>query len=157
MSDVVAELKRHPFLTGMSAEHYAMLAPLASYAEFPANAILFPEGDTRHEFFLLISGRVSIELVSQGQTLRVDALSAGTAFGWSAVLLGRGKHFQARAIEPVSVLVMRGIEVLALCHSEPKFGVDLMHRLLGLVSGRLQAERIKVLDSFWPVAKRAGA
>jgi CRP-like cAMP-binding protein len=157
MSDVKTEVQKHPFLAGMPAEHHALLASLGRYAEYPANAVLFPEGDTRHEFFLLIGGRVALELVAQGQTLRIETLSPGTAFGWSAVLLGRGKHFQARALEPVTALVFPGVEVLAACHRDPKFGVDLMHRLLGLVSSRLQAERIKVLDSFWPVAKKAGA
>jgi CRP-like cAMP-binding protein len=157
MSDVNVEVQRHPFLKDMPADHHAMLARLARYAEFPANAVLFPEGDKRGEFFLLISGRVALEIMSQGQALRIDTLEAGTALGWSAVLLGRGKHFQARALEPVRTLVFPGAEVLALCHREPKFGVDLMHRLLGLVSRRLQAERTKVLDSFSPISKRAGA
>lgn len=157
MSDVNVELQRHPFLAGMPPEHYALLGRLGRYAEFPVNAILFAEGDRRGEFFLLIAGRVALEIVSQGQTLRIETLEAGTALGWSAVLLGRGKHFQARALEPVRALVFPGTEVLAACHAEPKFGVDLMHRLLGLVSSRLQAERVKVLDTYWPVAKRAGA
>jgi CRP/FNR family cyclic AMP-dependent transcriptional regulator len=157
MSDVTVELHRHPFLAGMPPEHYALLGRLARYAEFPANAVLFPEGDERHEFFLLIAGRVALEILSQGQALRIDTLEPGTALGWSAVLLGRGKHFQARALEPVKALVFPGIAVLAACHKEPKFGVDLMHRLLGLVSSRLQAARIRVLDTYWPVAKKAGA
>ena len=157
MSDVSVELQRHPFLAGMPPEHYALLARMGRYAEFPANAILFAEGDRRGEFYLLISGRVALEIVSQGQSLRIETLEAGTALGWSAVLLGRGKHFQARALDPVQALVFPGAEVLATCHAEPKFGVDLMHRLLGLVSSRLQAERVKVLDTYWPVAKRAGA
>ena len=157
MSDVNLEMQRHPFLAGMPPEHFATLARLARYAEFPANAVLFPEGDERHEFFLLIAGRVALEIVSQGQTLRIDTLEPGTALGWSAVLLGRGKHFQARALDPVKALVLQGREVLAACHREPAFGVDLMHRLLGLVSRRLQAERVKVLDTYWPVAKKAGA
>jgi CRP-like cAMP-binding protein len=157
MSDVIAELQRHPFLTGMPPEHYAQLGRLGHYAEYPANAVLFAEGDRRGEFFLLISGRVALEILSQGQSLRIETLDAGTALGWSAVLLGRGKHFQARALEPATALVFPGNEVLAACHAEPKFGVDLMHRLLGLVSSRLQAERVKVLDTYWPVAKRAGA
>ncbi len=157
MNDVKVEVQRHPFLAGMPPENVAILAGLARYAEFPANSILFPEGDTRQEFFLLISGRVALELVAQGQTLRIETLEPGTALGWSAVLLGRGKHFQARALEPVRSLVFPGVEVLAACHREPKFGVDMMHRLLGLVSSRLQAERIKVLDTYWPVAKKAGA
>ena len=157
MSDVLLELRRHPFLAGMPEAHYAKLARLGRYAEFPANAILFPEGDERHEFFLLIAGRVALEIVSHGQTLRVDTLAAGAALGWSAVLLGRGKHFQARALDPVAALVFPGAEVLAACHDDTAFGVDLMHRLLGLVSSRLQAARLKVLDSYWPVAKKAGA
>ena len=157
MSDVNVELQRHPFLAGMPPEHRAILAGLARYIEFPAGAILFAEGDTRQEFFMLISGHVALEIVAQGQSLRIETLEPGTALGWSAVLLGRGKHFQARALEPVQALVFPGVEVLAACHREPKFGVDLMHRLLGLVSRRLQAERIKVLDTYWPVAKKAGA
>jgi CRP/FNR family transcriptional regulator, cyclic AMP receptor protein len=157
MSDVSVEVQRHPFLAGMPPEHYAVLSRLARYADYPANAILFPEGDETHEFFLVIAGRVALEIVAQGQALRIDTLEPGTALGWSAVLLGRGKHFQARALEPVQALVFPGVEVLAACHREPKFGVDLMHRLLGLVSRRLQAARIRVLDTYWPVAKKAGA
>ncbi len=157
MTDLLGELQRHPFLKGMSPEHCAVLAPLARHEQYPAQAILFAEADKRQEFFLLVAGRVALEIVAQGQTLRIETLEPGTAFGWSAVLLGRGKHFQARALEPVTALVLQGAEVLAACHREPHFGVDLMHRLLGLVSSRLQAERIKVLDTYWPVAKKAGA
>jgi hypothetical protein len=32
-----------------------------------------------------------------------------------------------------------------------------MRRLLGVVSERLQATRVQVLDMYWPDAKRAGA
>jgi CRP/FNR family transcriptional regulator, cyclic AMP receptor protein len=157
MSDVMSDLKRHPFVAGMRPEHWAKLGGLARRAEFPANAVLFPEGDERHEFFLLIAGHVALEVVSHGQTLRVDTLGPGAALGWSSVLLGRGKHFQARALEPVSTLVFPGVELLAACHDDTDFGFELMHRLLSVVSARLQAARVKVLDTYWPVAKKAGA
>lgn len=157
MSDVKTELERHPFLAGMPPKHYSTLAALGRYVEFPANAVLFAEGDTRHEFFLLIAGRVALEIVAQGQSLRIDTLEPGTALGWSAVLLGRGKHFQARALEPVTALVFPGLSVLGACTADPEFGFDLMRRLLELASRRLQAERVKVLDQYWPVAKKAGA
>jgi len=157
MSDVMLELQRHPFVAGMRPEHWAILERLARRIEFPAAAILFPEGDERHEFFLLIAGRVALEIVSHGQSLRVDTLGPGAALGWSSVLLGRGKHFQARALEPVTALVFPGAEVLAACHKDTNFGFEMMHRLLSVVSMRLQAARVKVLDTYWPVAKKAGA
>jgi CRP/FNR family transcriptional regulator, cyclic AMP receptor protein len=157
MSDVMLDLQRHPFVAGMRPEHCARLGRLARRIEFPANAILFPEGDERHEFFLLIAGRVALEVLSHGQAMRVDTLDAGAALGWSSVLLGRGKHFQARALEPVTALVFPGIEVLAACREDTEFGFEMMHRLLDVVSRRLQAARVRVLDTYWPVAKKAGA
>jgi CRP-like cAMP-binding protein len=157
MNDLTSELQRHPFAAGMRAEHCAKLAGLGRSARFEAGAILFPEGDTRHEFFLLIFGRVALELCSHGEAVRVDTLEPGTALGWSSVLLNRGKLFQARALEPVMALVFPGVEVLAACRADTAFGFEMMYRLLDVVSRRLQVARIKVLDSHWHVAKKAGA
>ena len=100
---------------------------------------------------------MALELLSHGQVMRIDALGPGAALGWSSVLLGRGKHFQARALEPVAALVFPGVEVLAACREDTDFGFEMMHRLLSVVSTRLQAARVKVLDTYWPVAKKAGA
>lgn len=157
MSDILLDLQRHPFLAGMRAQHVAVLAGLARRVDFPAGAILFSEGDEQHEFFLIGAGRVALELLPQGQPVRVDTLEPGAALGWSAVLLGRGKHFQARALEPVSAFVLPGVDVLAAARADPEFGFELMYRLLEVVSRRLQAARLKVLDAHWPVARRAGA
>ncbi len=157
MTDLMPDVQRHPFAAGMRPEHCAKLGGLARRVEFPANAILFPEGDERHEFFLLITGRVALEIVSHGQAVRVDTLEPGAALGWSSVLLNRGKFFQARALEPVTALQFQGVALLGACHDDAAFGFEMMRRLLEVVSRRLQVARVKVLDSYWPVAKKAGA
>lgn len=157
MSDVTIDLQQHPFAAGLSPQHCARLGALGRRAEYPSGAILFPEGDERQEFFLLLDGCVALETVAQSVTVRVDTLEPGAAFGWSAVLLGRGKHFQARALEPVAALVFPGLEVLAACRDDKAFGFEILYRLLGIVSRRLQAARVKVFDSYWIVAKKAGA
>jgi CRP-like cAMP-binding protein len=100
---------------------------------------------------------VALEIVSEGVAHRVHTLSAGDELGWSAVLMGQGKYFQARALEQVGALAFDGRELLALCESEPAFGFKLMHRLLGVVAERLQATRLQLLDTYWPVAHKAGA
>ena len=43
----------------------------------PLKRVIFQEGDPKHEFFLLLSGRVSLEMLVQGKTLRVHTLEAG--------------------------------------------------------------------------------
>jgi CRP/FNR family cyclic AMP-dependent transcriptional regulator len=93
----------------------------------------------------------------QDKTLRVHTLEEGDELGWSAVLMGGGKRFQARALEPVHALAFDGYKLLDTCRSDHFFGYKIMHRLLGVVSERLQAARLQVLDTYSPIAKRAGA
>lgn len=150
-------VQRHPFAQGLTPEHCATLASLARHVTFPADTLIFQEGDERHEFFLLLSGRVALELMAQGKALRVHTLEGGDELGWSAVIVGRGKHFQARALEPVAALAFDGYTLLERCRADTGFGYKIMHRLLGVVSERLQAARLQVLDMHSPIAKRAGA
>ena len=104
-----------------------------------------------------MTGLVALEIEAPGHTLRVQTLFAGDELGWSALLMGSGKHFQARALERVEALAFDGAELLAACKEDAAFGFALMHRLLGVVAERLQATRLQVLDMYSPVAARAGA
>ena len=67
-----------------------------------------------------------------------------------------GKHFQARALAPVSALAFEGEQLLASFKSDPEFGLAFMLRLMGVVSERLRATRLQLLDMYSPVAKAAG-
>ena len=150
-------LARHPFTTGMGGPAIEKLATLARAVGFARNEVIFREGDDCHDFYLVLSGRVALEIVSDGVPHRVHTLSAGDELGWSAVLMGQGKYFQARALEQVHALAFEGGDLLTLCERDPAFGYKLMHRLLGVVAERLQATRLQLLDMYWPVAHRAGA
>jgi CRP-like cAMP-binding protein len=154
---VLSAVQQHPFTQGLTPEHCATLATLARRTSFGKNEIIFREGDPKHEFFLLLTGRVALEMAVQDRTLRVHTLEAGDELGWSAVLMGGGKRFQARALEPVEALAFDGYKLLDTCRTDNSFGYKIMHRLLGVVSERLQAARLQVLDMHSPIAKKAGA
>jgi CRP-like cAMP-binding protein len=154
---ILAAVQKHPFAQGLTPEHCATLASLARPTSFAQGDMIFREGDERHEFFLLLSGRVALEMMAQGKALRVHTLEGGDELGWSSVIVGRGKLFQARALEPVEALAFDGYALLERCRADTGFGYKIMHRLLGVVSERLQAARLQVLDMYSPIAKRAGA
>ena len=100
---------------------------------------------------------MALEMIAQGQALRVHTLEPGDELGWSSVLSGRGKFYQARALEPVEAIRFDGHVLLEKCRSDNGFGYKIMHRLVGVVSERLQAARLQVLDMYSPIARRAGA
>jgi CRP-like cAMP-binding protein len=159
MSDpaILAAIQQHPFSQGLTPEHCATLAALGSRVTYGQDAIIFAEGDQRQEFFFLVKGRVALEMIAQGRALRVHTLEAGDELGWSSVLSGRGKFYQARALEPVETIRFDGRELLEKCRSDNAFGYKIMHRLVGVVSERLQAARMQVLDMYSPIARKAGA
>ena len=154
---ILAAIQQHPFSQGLTPEHCATLASLGSRVNYGKEEIIFAEGDERHEFFFLVKGRVALEMLAQGKALRVHTLEPGDELGWSSVLSGRGKFYQARALEPVETIRFDGYELLERCRADTGFGYKIMHRLVGVVSERLQAARMQVLDMYSPIAWKAGA
>jgi len=150
-------LQKHPFVAEFRPEHTARLAALARQVHFDADQVIFHEGDEFSVFYLLGDGMVALELEAPGHVLRVQTLYAGDELDWSAVLPHAGKHFQARALTPVAALAFEGEQLLASFKADPEFGLAFMLRLMGVVSERLRATRLQLLDMYSPVAKRAGA
>jgi len=156
--DMVAALRSHPFDKEFTPEQVGKLAGLAREVHFARDEIVFREGGESHDFYLIIEGRVALEIeVPNHANVRVQTLAAGDEFGWSAVLMGQGKYFQARALEAVTALAFDGQALLGACKADPAFGYAFIYRMLEVVSERLQATRLQVLDHYSPIAKRAGA
>lgn len=154
--NLLSVLHRHPFVTGFTPAHTEKLASLARQETFEKDQVIFHEGDLYSVFYLIGEGMVALELEMPGHLLRVQTLYAGDELDWSAVLPHSGKHFQARALSHVSALAFEGDQLLAAFKADPEFGMAFMLRLMGVVSERLRATRVQLLDMYSPVAKRAG-
>lgn len=150
------ELHHHPFVADFSAAHLARLAALAKPVQFEAGQVIFREGDDYSVMYLLGSGMVALELEVPGQLLRVQTLYAGDVFDWSALLPHAGKHFQARALDAVAAQAFEGGELLAAFDADPQFGLVFLLRLMSVVSERLRATRLQLIDIYSPEARRAG-
>jgi CRP-like cAMP-binding protein len=155
-TNLSALLQKHPFVEEFHPEHIDKLRGLGREVRFAADQVIFKEGDDTHDFYLIVSGRVALEMQEPDHVLRVQALGAGDELGWSSVLMGRGKYFQARALEPTEALAFDGVALLDLCRRDTAFGFAFMYRMLGVVSERLQATRLQLHDMHSPKARRAG-
>ena len=150
-------LESHPFAAELRPEHRERLAAMAKQVHFAPNQVIFHEGDRYSVLYLLVEGMVALELEVPDYVLRVQTLYAGDVFDWSAVLRHQAKHFQARALDQVTALAIEGEDLLATFKDDPEFGNAFLLRLMGVVSERLRATRVQLLDMYSPVAKRAGA
>lgn len=143
-------LRMHPFVDEFRPQHIEKLNSLAREVHFERGQTIFRQGEECNQFFLIVSGKVALEITAPGRTFLVQTLGSGDELGWSSMLMHGGKHFQARVVEPVEALAFQGEELLRACRDDPAFGFALMHRMLGVVSERLQVTRLQLLDIYSP-------
>jgi CRP-like cAMP-binding protein len=148
-------LRSHPFLEGMSDAELSTLAALAVQVRFAKDQMIFREGDESSYFYLLLDGKVALEVPSPGRTIRIATLGRDDELGWSSVLTPARKHFQARALEAVRAVAFDGPRLLACCEQDCRLGYDIMRRVLGVVAERLTATRMQLLDIFSPTGVKA--
>lgn len=149
-----AVLRDHPFFEGLDAEHLDKLVPLSREVHFERGYVIFQEGDQSDAFFLLTNGKVAIEVVGPTHTHRVQTLEGGEELGWSALMPGGGKQFQARALSAVKAVSIDAAAMRKLCDEDAVFGRSIAKRMLGVVASRLQATRLQLLDLYAPRSQK---
>jgi CRP-like cAMP-binding protein len=143
-------LREHPFLEGLKPNYVQKMAEMALEVQFARDQVVFKEGDESSLFFLLVSGRVALEISAPGRIVRVQTLGEGDELGWSSLLAQGARTFQARSLEPVRAIAFDSTRLRRACEQDPSFGYDLTQRLLKVVAGRLQATRLQLLDVYAP-------
>lgn len=139
------------FFSGLAPEYIEFLAQHAKRRKLANDEILFRHGDKALHFYLVLSGKLSIEVAAiEGPALTLQTLQPGAVVGWSWLIPPYEWHFQARAEAPTEVLELAGTEILARCEQEPRLGYELLKRFSGLMSERLQFARRKMMDEWKP-------
>lgn len=136
-----------PFLKSLPPAVQATLLENATTVRYPPGAIIFRQGDPANRFFLVEEGQVSLEACSPRHAeVPVQTLRPGDALGWSWLFEPFTWNFQARAVDPVTLLTMDAAHLLRLSNEDHDFGYELMKRLARVVICRLQATRRRLVE-----------
>lgn len=149
IQDFIQTTQGQDVLEGFEPQDLERLAALASEVRFKRDHIVFREGENHGYFYLIIDGSVVLEITAGGHPMSLQTLHGGDAMGWSSLVdpLG-GAHFEARALTPVRALAFQGAQLRAACEIDPAFGYRMMKALLTLVTERLDASRLQLVDMY---------
>lgn len=153
MADAATEeiLAGNRFFGGLAPEYLAYLAERCERNRLGKDEVLFRHGDKARYFYLVLSGRLNVEVAAiEGPALELQALEPGAVVGWSWLIPPYRWHFQARAEAPTEVLEFDGAAILERCEQDPKLGYELLKRFSALMSERLQFARRKMMDEWKP-------
>ena len=147
MGQVALEVLRGlPFVEDMEPRHIDILAAMAKEVGFEQDQIIFREGDTNKQFYIVLSGQVALEITTHSGVVRVLTVYDGSELGWSFMLSKTGRHFRARALDRVRALLFQGDALQKACEEDAVFGNRLTRRVLRVVSDRLAATRKRLAD-----------
>ena len=145
-------LSAHPFLAGIDEQHLERLSYWSRKAVFHAGTRLFNEGSKADRFWLIREGEVRLDTRlagegEQGHEVFVETIGPGRVLGWSWLFPPYRWRFGATAISSVLAMEFDAAGVRGLCDSDPALGYDLTRRFMSIVTNRLHATRMRLLDA----------
>ncbi len=142
-------LAAHPFLKDLAVEHLDVIVGCASNVRFGEGEYLCHEGDQASKFYILRTGRVTVEFRMPGRgALTIQTLSEGDILGWSWLFPPYRWHFDACATELVRAIALDGECLRKKCENDPRLGYELLKRFSNILEQRLQAMRFQFLDVY---------
>jgi CRP-like cAMP-binding protein len=146
-----ALMKEHPFFEGWSAEALELIAGCASNERFPAGRTIVREGAPADKFFLIRHGTVAQEIRVPGKDpLIIETLNEGDILGWSWIVPPYRWTFDARALELVRAISLDATCLRAKCEEDHSLGYDFYQRIVPVISRRLKAVRLRLVDMYAP-------
>jgi len=142
-------IKQHPFFAEMPEKHLEFIAGCAKNVAFPELHTIFHEGDPANEFYFIREGLVAVELVipHRGATT-IQTVSEGEILGWSWASPPYRWHFGARTLQRTRALLFDAKCLRTKCDNDHDLGYELLSRFMGVVSARLDATRLQLLDIY---------
>jgi CRP-like cAMP-binding protein len=141
-------LAEHSFFHGLPPGDLRFIAACAKNVSFKAGEIIFREGEEADQFYLIRQGKVSIEVATPRGPAQIQTIGAGDALGWSWLIPPYRWRFDARVIEPTLAFALDGRCLRGKCDDEPRLGYELLKRIAAIITERLRATRLQMLDVY---------
>ena len=139
------------FFSVLDNEYLDLLSGKAKERRIDAGKIVFRQGEHAGTFYLLLSGRITVEIPSvYGPSIEIQNLGAGQILGWSWLISPYQWEFQAKTLEDSVLLEFDGKSILEDCENNPRFGYKLLSSFSVLMSQRLHASRQRMMDEWNP-------
>jgi CRP-like cAMP-binding protein len=142
------------FTKDLDTDHLEKLSSIATHVTFTEGATIFQEGDASELVYLIESGEVALltQVPGHGQ-VTILTLGPGQLLGWSSLFPPERKTAGAQALEPTRVIAINATQLRELCQEDFELGYSIMWRVADVISTRLRAARIQLLDIFEPMKK----
>lgn len=146
---LAARISAHPFFAALTGAQLAALAQDGIAVTVMAGERLFDEGGIADRFWLIEQGSIALDMRVPGRGDQiVETLGAGTVLGWSWLHPPYRWHFGAMARLATTAIAFDASSVRRRCDADPAFGYAMLRSFTPVITERLQATRLRLLDLY---------
>lgn len=137
--DRIQFMKTVPFFNDLGPWQLKAVAEIVFERTYETNELIFEEGQPGAALFLILSGRVSVEIYREKYTANLAVLEKGAFFGEVALLDESPRSACARALEPTRALALYRNDLNRLIESDPATACQIYRALARIVGDRLRS------------------
>ena len=148
--ELISTLQSIPWFQGISQKHFDDLAGISEVIEIDSGKNLFQQGDKQDYLYVVIKGRVGIEIAVPGKgRTRISTAEPMEMLGWSSVTpVVRQRTAAAVTVLPSVLVRLDAAKLQKLCDQDHSFGYVVMRRIANVAASRLLVTRLQLLDMF---------
>jgi len=136
--DRIQFLKTVPFFDQLSNRQLKSVSDITFERTYDTDELIFEEGQPGAALFLILDGKVAVEVFRETSTTRLAVLEKGAFFGEMALLDETPRSATARALERTRTLALYRNDLLGLVQRDPKTACQVYRSLAGTIADRLR-------------------
>ena len=149
MKTIEAILKEHSFFKDLKQEYIDFIAGCASNVMFKAGEVILRESEEADKFYLIRHGKVAIDISATRQrSITIQTIHDGDILGWSWLIPPHKYRFNAQAVENTVAIALDGKCLREKCEKNHDLGYELLKRLAGVFTQRLEVTRMQLLNIY---------
>ncbi len=132
-------LKTVPFFNELSNRQLKSVSDIMFERTYETDEFIFEEGQPGAALFLILDGRVAVEISRENHTASLATLEKGAFFGEMALLDETPRSANARALERTRALALYRNDLNDLIHKDPQTACQIYRALSRMVGDRLRS------------------
>jgi CRP-like cAMP-binding protein len=148
--EIIDCLQAIPWFQSIAEKHLLMIASISSIVTIDRGEFLFKQGDKQGDMFILVNGKVSVELNSPERGyLRIYTAEPMDVVGFSSVTpVIRQRTASARAVLDSCLVALDSASLYRLCEQDHELGYLVLRRLANVAASRVMISRQQLVDQF---------
>jgi CRP/FNR family transcriptional regulator, cyclic AMP receptor protein len=137
--DRIQFLKTVPFFNELSHLQLKTVSDIMFERNFETDELIFTEGQPGAVLFLILDGKVAVEMCHENNTTILAILEKGAFFGEMALLNEAPRSANARSLERTYTLALYRNDLSRLIQRDPQTACQIYRALASIVGDRLRA------------------